>query len=687
MNVEVLLDHFLNSEPGLQDLDFVKRCVEADPTIVSTQHPANQALPLHYACISGAPYEIVHYLLEKYPGGLQVAEENGMVPLHCACQINNFAIIRLLLEHPMGQGTIQTMRKYSTIPLSISCINRPALELVRYLVNLFPASVKRTDENGMLPVHVACQNYASLEVIQYLIRLYPESIHDKAYAVGWTPLQFALHPKKGDSPDARIVAWLHGVESGRISLDQNEAPHDYHVNIPELIAASPKSPIPNVTSPSLQLRSMERGAPNETLKGVACLSFRTVLSLESFLTRQEMENAQENAFLIPPDDDLWFMIFVSHRWDPKDNVDDENHHPDPQGWQLHNIQEFIRMALSLFLVSRYGGQRVEEELGLAVTDSLEKQGWLQAVHVAGNAVLCNRQFDASTSMKDMYEALLDHCAIWYDYTCLYQKPRTSAQEESFRDCLLNLREIVKGSSCTLSLRRENDNYESSGWCQWEIVASSATDYTTGTCYFPLQVKIETLWDDFENLPGNMKNALLDWEPYSGAPATLQATLRRASDTLMESFAVAAMNSPTNFAIVTHCDAADRFGRAFTPRIQALCDSVLAGQGDSVDIGTACEESLREAGLTCTNGSDRRFLGLKMLEYYSPPGIGVQGFSRRMIREAIFRWMDKKSLSLYLLQGGYTNPHGSSWHFEDDTVGYLLYPPRYQMPAADACIVS
>jgi ankyrin repeat protein len=40
--------------------------------------------PLHYACMFGAPLEVVRYLVHEYPESLQVPDNDGL-PLHHAC--------------------------------------------------------------------------------------------------------------------------------------------------------------------------------------------------------------------------------------------------------------------------------------------------------------------------------------------------------------------------------------------------------------------------------------------------------------------------------------------------------------------------------------------------------------------------------------------------------------------------
>lgn len=107
----------------------------------------------------------------------------------------------------------------------------------------------------------------------------------------------------------------------------------------------------------------------------------------------------------------------------------------------------------------------------------------------------------------------------------------------------------------------------------------------------------------------------------------------------------------------------------------MCDQVIAGDREFVDLGQVLSQSLEAIGLTCTQGADSKYLGLKLLQHYAPVGTGVEGFSRRMLKEGIRRFTEDKSLKLFLLSAGDTmRPCWALFHFEEDDVGYLLYPP-------------
>jgi ankyrin repeat protein len=64
-------------------------------------------------------------------------------------------------------------------------------EVVQYLVEQFPLSVKVKSKDGRLPLHGACQNdEASLEMVTYLVDRHPDATEVKD-ANGHTPLQLA----------------------------------------------------------------------------------------------------------------------------------------------------------------------------------------------------------------------------------------------------------------------------------------------------------------------------------------------------------------------------------------------------------------------------------------------------------------------------------------------------------------
>lgn len=74
------------------------------------------------------------------------------------------------------------------------CAKRAKLEIVQYLGNANPGSVKEAAANGMLPLHYACREQAPIDVIQYLLTAYPQALFKDA--AGWYPLHFACAKMK-----------------------------------------------------------------------------------------------------------------------------------------------------------------------------------------------------------------------------------------------------------------------------------------------------------------------------------------------------------------------------------------------------------------------------------------------------------------------------------------------------------
>lgn len=100
-------------------------------------------LPLHRACASKPPAELVKGLVEAYPDGVRSREKFAMLPLHVACQ------------HGASTSVIET------------------------LVDLYPASTRERDAFGLLPLHLACTEGCSPDVLVSLLRSYPGAVEER----------------------------------------------------------------------------------------------------------------------------------------------------------------------------------------------------------------------------------------------------------------------------------------------------------------------------------------------------------------------------------------------------------------------------------------------------------------------------------------------------------------------------
>jgi len=143
-----------------------------------------RALPLHTACRFRAPAEILNFLLEQDPATIHLQDNHGSLPVHLACQSNApVKEIRCLVEAEAGGvgtaggfGTLCARDNRGALPLHALCESGASIDAVKYLLKMYPASVKATTNDGALPYILACQAAASLDVLQELLTAYPDAL-------------------------------------------------------------------------------------------------------------------------------------------------------------------------------------------------------------------------------------------------------------------------------------------------------------------------------------------------------------------------------------------------------------------------------------------------------------------------------------------------------------------------------
>ena len=97
-------------------------------------------LPLHEACNSGAPFQVVQTLHRCYLTGIQKKGFCGRLPLHYASY------------------------------------NKPSLHVIKFLLRHYPDGASKFDDDGRLPLHLAVVRNAPKQAIQELISAYPKSL-------------------------------------------------------------------------------------------------------------------------------------------------------------------------------------------------------------------------------------------------------------------------------------------------------------------------------------------------------------------------------------------------------------------------------------------------------------------------------------------------------------------------------
>ncbi len=186
--------------------DIFKRwiCFESDDgegDETSTNNSTRRAtLLLHDAAIAGFSIHLVKFLIEAFPGGCTVQDENGMIPLHHACSnvaLRSMDVVAALLNAYAEGSTVRDNQGRTPLKLMkpfVSYIDKNGMLLIhhqaatgssdsftvdslQFLVCAYPASIMIADRNGMLPWHHACLNRnSSIDLLMLFLKLYPESI-------------------------------------------------------------------------------------------------------------------------------------------------------------------------------------------------------------------------------------------------------------------------------------------------------------------------------------------------------------------------------------------------------------------------------------------------------------------------------------------------------------------------------
>ena len=100
---------------GEKDWAKVLELIAARPDAAKEKSECHGAIALWYAASGRAPLDVFKTILEAYPEGVKQAENNGLLPLHCA----------------------------------------KTVDIARLLLKVYPEGAKQVDDDGSLPLHLA----------------------------------------------------------------------------------------------------------------------------------------------------------------------------------------------------------------------------------------------------------------------------------------------------------------------------------------------------------------------------------------------------------------------------------------------------------------------------------------------------------------------------------------------------
>ena len=236
-------EFMLHCQSGLLSEEGLSELIDRHGLTPNNHHLSGYEF-FHAACKNERVTEgIIQYLLEYFPDAASAITWHGLEPLYCACSNKNvtLGIIQLLID--ADPDSVGSRDSEGSTPLHRLCNNRKldemaAIEILRLLVEKYPAAVRHADNrgclpiylaisrgrspefcsllfeaypgserittrNGAMPLHWACANN-SLATVEYLYRQYPEAI-DRTTAGGLYPIHNAISfIQHRDSPAAAV---------------------------------------------------------------------------------------------------------------------------------------------------------------------------------------------------------------------------------------------------------------------------------------------------------------------------------------------------------------------------------------------------------------------------------------------------------------------------------------------------
>ena len=141
---------------------------------------------LYDECESLSPsIDLIRQLVHANPDAVQHVRNDdlGWIPLHVAFfdaysgsdkGTRLVEVVQFLVEQ--WPDSVKALGNDGNVALHHACFNDAPLEVVQYLVGQWQDSIRSIDSNGNLPLHHACVNMASLDVVQYLVEKWPNSV-------------------------------------------------------------------------------------------------------------------------------------------------------------------------------------------------------------------------------------------------------------------------------------------------------------------------------------------------------------------------------------------------------------------------------------------------------------------------------------------------------------------------------
>lgn len=180
-------------------LDVVKFLVELHPEHLQCRNHY-RLYPLHRAA-ERASLAVIRFLVKIYPDAVSAAGSNGRLPLHYACggcspmflettsdvraSSTQIEVVKLLLKNYRDDnsnlGGLDIADDAGQLPLHCATEGE-SIEMLQFVLNRYPKAAHAADKDGNLPLHWLCfgsSRDSPFEAVRLLIDAYPFSVIQK----------------------------------------------------------------------------------------------------------------------------------------------------------------------------------------------------------------------------------------------------------------------------------------------------------------------------------------------------------------------------------------------------------------------------------------------------------------------------------------------------------------------------
>ena len=175
---ETPLHVLCRQRPADGHLSAVRLLLEAAPEVAGWKSVDASLTPLHILCrYRLASVSIIQAVLDACPKSAGIADANGYLSIHHACEVGaDPAIVKCLIDvFPDGA---KAMTRKSDTALSLACAANTSAETVRMLLAANPDSTATANDYGFIPLHCVSRSYQpSPEITRMMLEAYPESVN------------------------------------------------------------------------------------------------------------------------------------------------------------------------------------------------------------------------------------------------------------------------------------------------------------------------------------------------------------------------------------------------------------------------------------------------------------------------------------------------------------------------------